>query len=85
MHRDLKPGNMVFDSDGYLRLTDFGIACPWFPGDKNKQYTSGTLGYMSPEVLFRQDHTICVDYWALGIIGWEMIFGTPAYQGDDYK
>ena len=36
VHRDVKPGNLVFDSKGYLRLTDFGIACPWFPGDQNK-------------------------------------------------
>jgi len=44
LHRDVKPENLVFDSDGYLHLTDFGIARIWHPD--NAQDTSGTPGYM---------------------------------------
>lgn len=51
IHRDIKPENLVFDSDGYLRLTDFGIARYWSPD--NAQETSGTPGYMAPEVMCR--------------------------------
>ena len=51
IHRDIKPENLVFDSDGYLRLTDFGIARYWSPD--NASETSGTPGYMAPEVMCR--------------------------------
>jgi serine/threonine protein kinase len=51
IHRDIKPENLVFESDGYLRLTDFGIARYWSPD--NAQETSGTPGYMAPEVMCR--------------------------------
>lgn len=44
LHRDVKPENLVFDSNGYLRLTDFGIAKYWKPENMND--TSGTPGYM---------------------------------------
>jgi len=44
IHRDIKPENMVFDNNGYLRITDFGIARIWRP--ENACDTSGTPGYM---------------------------------------
>lgn len=44
IHRDVKPENLIFDSQGYLRLTDFGIARIWSPN--NAHETSGTPGYM---------------------------------------
>jgi len=49
IHRDIKPENLVFDDQGYLRITDFGIARVWNP--ENKKDTSGTPGYMAPEVM----------------------------------
>mmetsp|Transcript_5673 Transcript_5673/g.6676 ORF Transcript_5673/g.6676 Transcript_5673/m.6676 type:complete len:165 (+) Transcript_5673:166-660(+) len=69
IHRDIKPENLVFDSDGYLRLTDFGIARIWNP--ENAKDTSGTPGYMAPEVMCRQNHGVAVDYFAIGVIGFE--------------
>jgi serine/threonine protein kinase len=51
LHRDIKPENLVLDEDGYLRITDFGIAREWRP--ENSQDTSGTPGYMAPEVMCR--------------------------------
>lgn len=44
IHRDVKPENLVLDSDGYLRLTDLGVARIWKPD--NQSDTSGTPGYM---------------------------------------
>lgn len=69
IHRDIKPENLVFDSTGYLRLTDFGIARIWNP--ENAKDTSGTPGYMAPEVMCRQNHGVAVDYFAIGVIGYE--------------
>lgn len=51
LHRDLKPENLIFDKDGYLHLTDFGIA-RYYKAD-NRDQTSGTPGYMAPEILMR--------------------------------
>ena len=50
-HRDIKPENLVFDEDGYLRITDLGIARVWNP--ENGKDTSGTPGYMAPELFLQ--------------------------------
>lgn len=59
MHRDIKPENLVFDREGYLHITDFGIAR--MITDDNSNDTSGTPGYMALEVLCRQSHGFSVD------------------------
>ena len=51
LHRDIKPENIVMDKEGYLHITDFGVARIWNP--ENSSDTSGTPGYMAPEVLCR--------------------------------
>ena len=48
IHRDIKPENLVFDDMGYLRITDFGVAK--IRKEDNSSETSGTPGYMAPEV-----------------------------------
>lgn len=73
LHRDIKPENIVFDEMGYLRITDFGIS-RYATGDNYKE-TSGTPGYMSPEVLCHQNHSFEGDYFALGVILYECIIG----------
>mmetsp|Transcript_40970 Transcript_40970/g.36317 ORF Transcript_40970/g.36317 Transcript_40970/m.36317 type:complete len:193 (+) Transcript_40970:349-927(+) len=49
IHRDIKPENLVLDNRGYVRITDLGIARVWRPD--NSSDTSGTPGYMAPEVM----------------------------------
>ena len=49
LHRDIKPENLVFDANGYLKITDLGIGRVWNPD--NSKDTSGTPGYMAPEVM----------------------------------
>jgi serine/threonine protein kinase len=73
IHRDIKPENLVFEENGYLRITDFGIARKWSPD--NSKETSGTPGYMAPEVMCRQNHGMEVDYFALGVICYESMLG----------
>jgi protein kinase A len=79
IHRDIKPENIVIDTDGYLRVTDFGIA-RYFKRDNAKE-TSGTPSYMAPEVLCKQNHTFAVDYYALGVITYECMMGKRPYSG----
>ena len=73
IHWDIKPENLVFEQNGYLRITDFGIARVWNP--ENQKDTSGTPGYMAPEVMCRQNHGVVVDYFAVGVIAYECMFG----------
>lgn len=84
IHRDIKPENIVLDDKGYLRITDFGIARKLKPD--NSEETSGTPGYMgnlqflskcalAPEVLCRQNHSYSADYFALGVIAYELMLG----------
>ena len=51
IHRDIKPENLVMENTGYIRITDMGIAKIW--QTENSQDTSGTPGYMAPEVMCR--------------------------------
>ena len=73
LHRDIKPENLVFDDKGYLKVTDFGIARIWNP--ENSKETSGTPGYMAPEVMCRLNHGVAADYFAVGVIGYECMMG----------
>lgn len=83
LHRDIKPENLVFEDNGYLRVTDLGIARVWNP--ENAKDTSGTPGYMAPEVMCRQNHGVAVDYFAMGVIAYECMYGRRPYQGKDRK
>ena len=65
---------MVFEDTGYLRVTDFGVARKYKPN--NSEETSGTPGYMAPEVICRMNHSFESDFFALGVIIYEMIVGT---------
>lgn len=79
IHRDLKPENLMLDDGGYLKITDFGISR--YAKSNNANETSGTLGYMSPEVIFSKNHTFQTDHYALGVICYELLFGKRPYKG----
>ncbi len=83
IHRDIKPENLISDDKGYIRLTDFGIAK--IKKDENSNETSGTPGYMAPEVLMSQNHSFTVDFYAIGIIGYEFLMGKRPYIGKNRK
>jgi serine/threonine protein kinase len=60
-------------------FTDLGIARIWKP--ENSSDTSGTPGYMAPEVMCRSNHGVSVDYYAVGIIVYECMNGRRPYYG----
>jgi serine/threonine protein kinase len=81
--RDLKPENVILNHDGNLRVTDFGLAMRGGGGDERggcggSNTVCGTPEYMAPEVIKEDSHSIAVDYWALGVMLFEMLHGnTP--------
>lgn len=62
----LKPENVLIDSDGYIRLTDFGLSKTGIQGNKGAYSVCGTPEYLAPEILFQRGHGKAVDWWTLG-------------------
>ena len=81
IHRDIKPENLILNNKGYLKITDFGIA----KKIENQILTenSGTPGYMAPEVMNYQTHSFTADYYAIGIICYELMMGVRPYTGEN--
>lgn len=76
IHRDLKPENVMISSDGYLKLSDFGFA----KRVQGRTYTlCGTTDYFAPEVILGKGYGKAVDWWAVGVLIFEMTVGYPPY------
>ena len=83
IHRDIKPENMVCDDRGYIRITDFGVAK--LNKKNNSSEGSGTPGYMAPEIILHKNYSFSVDFFAIGVMGYEFIFGERPFKGKNRK
>jgi protein-serine/threonine kinase len=80
MYRDLKPENILLSAHGHVKLVDFGLAKGHVSSHISGARTyCGTEQYLAPEVLDRQDYGKAVDWWALGMILYEMLTGLPPW------
>ena len=82
LHRDLKPENLLFDKEGYIHITDFGISKE-ISKDKIILDVSGTPGYISPEVIMNKPQNEASDFFTIGIITYELIFGKRPFIGNN--
>jgi len=81
VHRDLKLENILVSQDGALKLTDFGFA----KAIKYRSWTlCGTPEYLAPEIILEKGHGKAVDYWAFGVLFYEMLNGHSPFEAEDH-
>jgi serine/threonine kinase 32 len=80
IHRDLKPDNILLDEKGHAHLTDFNIAVH-FSHRRPLTSVAGSMAYMAPEVLAKRGYLSSVDWWSLGVMAYELLFGRRPYRG----
>uniref|UniRef100_A0AAY5E8W1 protein kinase C n=1 Tax=Electrophorus electricus TaxID=8005 RepID=A0AAY5E8W1_ELEEL len=80
IYRDLKLDNVLLDQDGHIKLTDYGMCKEGIrPGDTTSTFC-GTPNYIAPEILRGEDYGFSVDWWALGVLMFEMMAGRSPFD-----
>ena len=80
MHRDLKVENLLINDDGYLKIVDFGLVRV-LRHNETSYDMAGTPAYFAPELLKGEGHGYPADWWAVGIIMYQMLTGVlPFYS-----
>ncbi|KAK4468705.1 hypothetical protein MN116_007885 [Schistosoma mekongi] len=83
VYRDLKPENLLINANGYIKVADLGFA-KLLPKDKRTWTLCGTPDYMAPEIIMHKGYHYPVDWWAFGILLYEMTTGYPPFMHNDH-
>ena len=84
MHRDLKLENLMLGINGYIKIIDFGLAKKLNPQDVANT-VCGTPFYYAPELIQIQSYDKSVDWWAIGILMFEMLTGKVAFFSENRR
>ena len=87
VYRDLKPENILIDTEGYLRITDFGLSKLAKEKEdegmlKRTQTFCGTVEYMAPEMMQNKNYSHSVDWFSFGILLFEMLTGKNLFKNE---
>ncbi|KAG9329252.1 hypothetical protein JZ751_006386 [Albula glossodonta] len=83
VYRDLKLDNLLLDTEGFVKIADFGLCKEGMGhGDRTSTFC-GTPEFLAPEVLTDTSYTKAVDWWGLGVLIFEMLVGESPFPGDD--
>jgi serine/threonine protein kinase/cell division protein FtsN len=82
VHRDLKPANIMLDRSGVVKIMDFGIARLSQGNGQMTGTIAGTPGYMAPEQVELKPMGPRTDIYSVGLLLYEMVTGSPAFEGD---
>jgi len=85
VYRDLKPENVLLGRDGHVVVTDFGLAKEGLHDNARTETRAGTPEYLAPEVIKGEKYTKSVDWWAVGILVYEMLTGSPPFIDNDIQ
>lgn len=85
IYRDLKPENLLIDSSGHIKVTDFGLSKEGIQDNARTRTFCGTPEYLAPEVLEAKPYTKAVDWWSVGTLIFEMLTGLPPFYCEDVQ